>query len=258
MHPEIVPISALKDNYIWAMINARSKQATVVDPGEAAPVLDFLRKQQLTLAAILITHHHWDHTNGLSELAKAGIPCFGPAKELVQGISLPVQEGDDVKISGLPSFKVFDIPGHTLGHVAYYAPGILFSGDTLFTGGCGRYFEGTAAQLYHSLQTLAALPPETKIYCGHEYTVNNLRFAEQVEPGNQKIRARLQQTRALRAEHLPTVPSTLREEHETNPFLRCEVPDVIASVSRYAGRELRDPVEVFTYLRQWKDKFVVG
>lgn len=254
----ITPISALKDNYIWAMTHTQTRQAVVVDPGEAAPVLAFLQHQQLKLAGILITHHHWDHTNGLAELTQIDVPCFGPAREKIAALTNPVQQGDAAAIPGFPDLTVFDIPGHTLGHVAYYAPGMLFSGDTLFTGGCGRYFEGTAEQLYQSLQTLAALPPATQVYCGHEYTVNNLRFAEQVEPKNKAVTARLAAAHALRAEHLPTVPASLQEEHDTNPFLRCVVPEVIGSVSHYAGKTLHNAVEVFTYLRKWKDEFVVG
>ena len=169
---EIIPITALKDNYIWAIIDSQKKSALVVDPGEAKPVIDFLKQQQLTLVGILITHHHWDHTNGITELKeKFNIPVIGSAKENVSGVTKSVKEPDMIDLNN-KIFYVLDIPGHTLGHIAYYGLNSIFCGDTLFSAGCGRLFEGTPEQMYMTLQKMAALPDVTKIYCGHEYTQN--------------------------------------------------------------------------------------
>lgn len=252
----IHPIPILKDNYVWTLIDEETQKAIVVDPGEAAPVEAFLRERHLTLSGILITHHHWDHTNGLTALAKQGMPVAGPARESIAGITLPVKEGDVFKLNSFPAtFSAMDIPGHTLGHIAYRFDNNIFCGDTLFAAGCGRLFEGTAAQLYQSLQKIAELPEETVIYCAHEYTLNNLRFAALVEPNNPDIRERAIRVSALRDKGLPSLPSFLKEEKKTNPFLRCHVSDVIQQTKEYAGRSLTDPVDVFACLRQWKDKF---
>lgn len=248
-HPTILPIPILSDNYVWTIIATELNAAVVVDPGDAQPVSDFLKQQQLSLVGILVTHHHWDHTNGVSALQQQyKAPVFGPATSL--------REQDTVVITGFPlSFQVLAIPGHTRDHVAFYTPGILFCGDTLFAGGCGRLFEGTAKQLYDSLQKMAALPDDTSVYCAHEYTLQNLRFAEMVEPDNQAIKQRMKRVNELRKQSLPSLPSLLSEEKQTNPFLRCDIPEVIASVEKYAGRALNTPLEVFTWVRKWKDKF---
>ncbi len=256
MTTSILPIPIFKDNYVWAIINTDTKTAFIVDPGEAPAVIEFLTQQQLTLGGILITHHHWDHCNGVLELKQHySVPVYGSYKEKIEGVTKLVQGGDHIPLEESLTFEVIEIPGHTLGHIAYYARNRVFCGDTLFAAGCGRLFEGTAEQLYHSLQTLAALPEETQVYCGHEYTQNNLRFAKTVEPGNRAIDERIERVNALRAKQLPSLPSLIREEKQTNPFLRCSSPEVIAHVEHYAGKRLSKPVEVFAQLRKWKDEF---
>lgn len=243
----IKAIPALTDNYIWAINDESNQQTVIVDPGEAAPVIDFLQQERLRLAGILITHHHWDHTNGVAQLVTTfSAPVFNAANSKNQ-----------VVIPGFPyRFEVIRIPGHTLDHTAYYGDGNLFSGDTLFSAGCGRVFEGTPEQMYASLMKLAELPLDTRIYCGHEYTLSNLRFAQVVEPGNAMIKKRYEEMLALRNQGLPTLPSLLRVEKETNPFLRCGEREVIERVQEYAGMRLDDAVLVFTWLRKWKNEFV--
>lgn len=251
----IKPIRALKDNYIWAIVDDAQHVAIIVDPGDATPVNAFLREQQLTLAGILITHHHWDHCDGITELrSHYSVPIYGPVKEKIVGVTEKVDEGDEINFDYL-ALKIVAIPGHTLGHIAYYSPGILFCGDTLFAAGCGRLFEGTAEQMVASLMKIAALPDDTKIYCAHEYTFNNLRFAQLVEPNNKKITERLQQVKTLRDQNLPTLPSLLGIEKETNPFFRCDSAELIANVEKYAGQKISNPVDVFSRLRHWKDTF---
>src|SRR5213592_4134866 len=206
---EVVAVKAFTDNYVWTLRTAT--HAAVVDPGEPRPVLDYLAPQNLRLAAILATHHHPDHVGGIAELVqKFRVPVFGPKNEPIPTLTQPVSEGDRVSIPELGvSFSVLDIPGHTRAHVAYYGAGALFCGDTLFACGCGRLFEGTAEQMYTSLQKLLALPDETKVYCGHEYTLANIGFARAVEPGNRALSAREERDRRLREAGKPTLPSTL-------------------------------------------------
>jgi hydroxyacylglutathione hydrolase len=247
-------IPAFKDNYIWLLHSGRS--AVVVDPGDAQPVLDVLEREGLWLVGILITHHHDDHQGGVSDLlARYPAQVFGPARESITGITQPLQGGETIRIDPLDvDFQVLAVPGHTRGHLAYYGAGCLFCGDTLFGAGCGRLFEGTAEQMADSLTRLAALPDDTAIYCAHEYTEANLRFARAVEPSNPHVQERVRQVAAARAQGLPTVPSTLALEKATNPFLRCQEAEVLASASsRKAGS--RSAVEVFAALREWRNCF---
>ena len=251
---EVVPVQAFKDNYVWTLRN--SAHAAVVDPGESQPVLDYLAREKLELAAILATHHHPDHVGGIAELRRRfDVPVYGPRGEPIATLTHPVSEGDSVTIPVLGvSFSVLDIPGHTRAHIAYYGAGSLFCGDTLFACGCGRVFEGTAEQMYASLSKLRALPDETKVYCGHEYTLANIGFAKNVEPGNAALEAREARDRKLRERGLPTLPSTMREEKATNPFLRCTEPAVVDSVNKYLGARVSDPVRVFAAIREWKNR----
>jgi hydroxyacylglutathione hydrolase len=250
----IDPLPAFKDNYIWALRLGRN--VAVVDPGDAQPVRDYLSERGLTLSAILITHHHKDHCGGVLDLKTSfPVPVYGPRHEPVEGLTEPLGEGDTVTLPELGlRFGVLDIPGHTRAHIAFHGGGLLFCGDTLFTAGCGRLFEGTAAQMWASLSKLAALPESTRVFCGHEYTLANLAFACAVEPNNATLSARLARDEKLREEGKPTVPSTIGEEKATNPFLRAEHPQVIAAARR-RGVQSSDPVEVFAAIRQWKNEF---
>ncbi|MGH8529532.1 MAG: hydroxyacylglutathione hydrolase [Nevskiales bacterium] len=257
--PEAIP--ALHDNYIWAL-RGRGEEArrfAVVDPGEAAAVRAWLRAQQAELAAVLITHHHWDHTGGIAELLREhAVPVYGPAQERapIPGLSHPLQGGEQFTIDALGlSFDVVHVPGHTLGAIAFYGHGWLFSGDTLFSAGCGRLFEGTPAMMHSSLSRLAALPPATQIFCGHEYTLANLQFARVVEPDNVAVAQKLAAVRRLRDRGQPSLPSTLADEQACNPFLRCAHADVQAAVSEQLGRTVSDEIETFAGLRRWKDQF---
>ena len=255
---QVFAVPAFNDNYIWVLSNGR--YAAVVDPGDAAPVEAFLAAESLTLSAILATHHHGDHVGGLLGLAGHWkCPAFGPAGERVDGLTQKLREGDRIEVPGIDMrFEVLDIPGHTAGHIAFVHGGddpMVFCGDTLFACGCGRLFEGTAAQMVDSLGKLKRLPAATRVFCGHEYTMANIRFAEAVEPGNAALRRRDPREAAKRARGEPTLPTTIAEELATNPFLRWDVPEVIAAASREAGRALRAPAEVFAAVREWKNHF---
>jgi hydroxyacylglutathione hydrolase len=248
-------VPAFKDNYIWMIVDGGN--AVAVDPGDAAPVERFVVERGLALTAVLATHHHMDHVGGLVALARRfGCRTFGPASEDIDGLDQRLAGGDRIDVPGVGlTLETLDIPGHTAGHIALFGGGQVFCGDTLFACGCGRVFEGTAAQMIASLDKLAGLAGDTRVYCGHEYTLANIRFAEAVEPGNAALAARKGREGAKRAKGEPTLPTTIAEELATNPFLRCDEPAVIASAARRAGRPLEDRVEVFAALREWKNSF---
>jgi hydroxyacylglutathione hydrolase len=251
----VEPIPAFDDNYFWLI--AGGGKAAVVDPGDADPVLERLRRRGLKLTDILVTHHHHDHVGGVSELVEAtGARVSGPRDESIPSRDVALAGGDRIQVLGI-DFDVLDVPGHTRGHIAYFVPAMqwLFCGDTLFGAGCGRLFEGTAAQMSASLATLAALPPATKVFCAHEYTLSNLRFALAIEPGNEALRERQRVCVALRERGEPTLPSTIAEERTTNPFLRCDVPAVRAAAQARASTPLEAGADVFAVLRQWKNVF---
>ena len=252
---EVVPLRAFRDNYIWTLRS--DPYAAVVDPGDAQPVLDYLLRERLQLCAILATHHHPDHTGGIADLlVRHAVPVYGPRGEPIPTLTRPVSEGDEVDIPQLGlRFSVIDIPGHTRAHIAYYGADSLFCGDTLFACGCGRLFEGTAQQMVDSLGKLAALPDSTLVYSGHEYTLANIDFARAVEPDNQELRMRAASDAEKRRNQQPTLPSTIGREKNTNPFLRCLQPAVIASADKYLGKRASDPVQVFAAIRQWKNEF---
>lgn len=251
----IYPVRAFEDNYIWLLHDGH--HAAAVDPGDAAPVLAALAQLKLQLCAILVTHRHGDHVEGIAELlSHFSVPVFGPAHETIPGMTHPVGEGDTVKLPDLElTLSVLDVPGHTAGHVAYYGGNSLFCGDTLFACGCGRIFEGTPPQMYASLQKFAQLPEATQAYCAHEYTLDSIRFAKVVEPHNQALLARESADQTLVAAGRPTVPSTIALELRTNPFLRCSAPEVVQSASQHAGKFLSNPIEVFAVIREWKNRF---
>ena len=254
----IIPIPAFRDNYVWALRNGAC--AAVVDPGDATPVLEWLDASRVALSAILATHHHADHVGGVPALrARFDVPVFGPAHETIPQRTHALGEGDRIVVPGIElTLSVLDIPGHTAGHIAYYAPPpepLLFCGDTLFAAGCGRLFEGTPAQMWTSLAKLAALDPATRVYCGHEYTLANLRFAAAVEPDSGDVRARIAHETEKRERNLPTLPSTIGAERATNPFLRATEAGVRAIAEAHAGRALGDAVAVFAALREWKNVF---
>ncbi len=264
-------VRAFADNYIWLIRGRPPEHVAIVDPGDPEPVVATLERERLRPVAILCTHHHGDHVGGAYALAaRYGIPVYGPARERIRAITHHLEEGDRIELEELElTFTVFEVPGHTAGHIAYYGHGMLFCGDTLFSAGCGRLFEGTAAQMYASLTRLAALPEDTKVYCAHEYTLANLRFALAVEPGNHAARNHLEACKRLRARDFPTLPSTIGRERQINPFLRVRTPMVRAAAqqwcrhatSTHRGMEissrcaLDSDVEVFAVLRRWKDNF---
>jgi hydroxyacylglutathione hydrolase len=254
----VLAVPAFNDNYLWLIHDSRL--AAVVDPGDAQPILAALDAHGLTLAAILLTHHHADHVGGVQTLLQHyKVPVFGPAGEAIAGVTSPLREGDTATIPELGlSLSVLDVPGHTSGHIAYVAQGQpwLFCGDTLFAGGCGRLFEGSPAQMVDSLAKLASLPGDTQVYCAHEYTISNLRFALAVEPGNSRLVERMAAEQAKRARQQATVPSTIALENATNPFLRYLEPSIIASLQGDGRLTAKDgPVAAFAALREWKNNF---
>lgn len=253
----LLPLPAFTDNYIWMLHNGRD--ALVVDPGDAQPVMDALQRHALTLQSILVTHHHADHTGGVNALRDAtGARVYGPARESIPEPLTRLVEGDVVHSLGL-DFHVLDVPGHTAGHIAFVAEPageapLLFCGDTLFSAGCGRLFEGTAAQMLHSLEKLAALPANTRVCCTHEYTLSNLRFAVAVEPGNSDLRDYRAHCQQLRAQGLPTLPSSMALEARINPFLRSHLASVADPVRAHDPQGTQT-AGVFAALREWKNTF---
>jgi hydroxyacylglutathione hydrolase len=254
---EVTPVRAFADNYIWLIHSPRdSRKVVAVDPGDAAPVADALATRGLELQAILLTHHHSDHVGGVVQLLQQyAVPTLGPANETVPGRPTLLREGDVVDLPHLGlRFEVLDVPGHTAGHIAYVGHGAVFCGDTLFSAGCGRLFEGTPEQMSASLAKLASLPDDTAVYCAHEYTISNLLFSLAVEPDNTEARTYLEECRARRARDEATVPSNIGRERNVNPFLRCHRETVKQAAEARAGRAL-NPTEVFAVIRAWKDGF---
>jgi hydroxyacylglutathione hydrolase len=251
---QLRPLPAFADNYIWTLADEAGR-ALIVDPGEAGPVLA-AAGEGFQPIAILLTHHHPDHIGGVGDLLQKwpDLAVIAPDDPRIGHATRRVGEGQGVEIEGW-RFAVMEIPGHTLSHIAFHGQGLVFCGDTLFSLGCGRLFEGTPAQMQASLTKLASLPGETRICCGHEYTVNNGRFASVVEPGNLALRRRTEEAQTMRDRGLPTLPSTLANELATNPFLRVDAPEVRRTLEARLGRSPADSVEAFAELRRWKDGF---
>lgn len=259
----IEPLPAFTDNYFWLIHNGAD--AAVVDPGDAGVVQTAIQRLGLQLRYVLVTHHHADHIGGLAALKARNHPqIYGPATESdrIPLLDHLLTDGDTLELQALGlRFAVMEVPGHTLGHIAYYSrgvspSGVLFCGDTLFSAGCGRLFEGTASQMLHSLQRLAALDGGTAVYCAHEYTQSNLLFAMAADPGNPDIKDAMHDVNELRRQHRPTLPSTIAREQKINPFLRCGIPSVIQTVSKNTGvPENASETEVFSAMRAWKDRF---
>jgi len=252
---DVVPLRAFADNYIWTLRDG--KCAAVVDPGDARPVLDYLGREKLELVAILNTHHHADHVGGNAGLlGRWKVPVFGPHDERISEVTHRLKDGSRFTLPHFGiEFEVSEIPGHTRSHIAFHGGGMLFCGDTLFAAGCGRLFEGTPRQMHDSLSRLMKLPDDTRVYCGHEYTLSNIRFAKAAEPGNAALLDLEARAKQQRDQDLPTLPSTIGQEKATNPFVRVNEPAVVASASRYAGRKLEDPVSVLAAVREWKNAF---
>jgi hydroxyacylglutathione hydrolase len=258
----VLHADAFEDNYIWIVCpedsdGPKPRPAIIVDPGDADPVLRLLDQERLVPVAILCTHHHPDHVGGVAELVKRfRVPVYGPADEPIASVDHPLHDGDTVEVGELGlRLHVLAVPGHTRGHIAYYGEGMLFCGDTLFSAGCGRLFEGTAEQMYASLSRLAALDADTAVYCAHEYTTANLRFARAVEPDNPNIAEYSATVDEWRRTGQASLPSTLARELRINPFLRTNDPVVRLAAESHAGTRLAGADQVFATLRRWKDGF---
>ena len=251
---KVTAIPAFRGNYVWAIHDDHS--AILVDPGEAAPILAWLEARQLHPVAILVTHHHADHVGGIREItARHAIPVYAPANEAIPGRTQPLRGEETIRIPELGlAFTVLATPGHTLGHLCYFGHGDLFCGDTLFSCGCGRLFEGTPAQMHASLSRIKALPADTLIYCAHEYTLDNLDFALTVEPGNPDLHKRLAEVREMRHQGKPSLPVSLSTEIATNPFLRFDEPGVTDAAARHSGHPVQPGLATFATVRAWKDE----
>jgi hydroxyacylglutathione hydrolase len=249
------PVPVFSDNYVWVLEREGSDEVAVVDPGDGSPVIEAVLDRGLRIAAVLLTHHHHDHVGGLAGVIRQFHPAvFGSGGDGVPGLDRPLEDGGTAALPFLDiDLDVVALPGHTSRHLGYVGEKIAFVGDTLFAGGCGRVFEGTTDQMHDSLSRLASLVPETKAYCAHEYTVVNLRFGLLVEPGNESMSERLAAAETARAAGQPTVPSTIGYELETNVFLRCSEPGVVAAAEEHAQRDLSPGAEVFGVIRGWKD-----
>ncbi|WJG10649.1 hydroxyacylglutathione hydrolase [Aliiglaciecola sp. LCG003] len=253
---QVSPIPAFTDNYIWCLHDTHN--CWVVDPGDAEPVIAFCNANGLILKGILITHHHWDHTGGIEQLTQVypDIGVLGPDYGNISGLTQRVKQGDEVELAGLDmTFQVIEVPGHTLDHVAYYGNGLVFCGDTMFSAGCGRLFEGTPQQMLHSLKKIMQLPEQTVVYCTHEYTMANLKFALQVEPNNQQLVEYAQWAKKCRSQGKPTLPTTIKQQIAINPFLRAQQDEIKHNAEHYVGRSLPNEDEVFAAVRHWKDNF---
>lgn len=254
----ITPISAFNDNYIWTLGTTGSQDVAVIDPGDGQVVSDYLNNHSLRLAAILITHHHYDHTDGVAQLvAEQGCPVYGPADSPFNGITEPLRDGDTLTLLG-QHLRIYAVPGHTLDHISYFqADGTpqLFCGDTLFLAGCGRLFEGTPEQMHRAMELFAGMPDNTQVYCTHEYSLANLAFAAAVEPDNEAIAEAIAKCQGLRADNTPTLPTSIGVEKTINPFMRSSVDAVKQSAERHSGLLLNSDTEVFTAIREWKNNF---
>lgn len=246
-------IEAFDDNYIWAIETKNNDKVIIVDPGEAKPVQQWLEQNSKSIETILVTHHHYDHTGGIAELLEqTSCPVIGPQNPEIKTLTQTVTEGDELTVGGI-QWQVLTTPGHTLDHISFYTPGFLFCGDTLFSGGCGRMFEGTPEQFTQSLLKLRKLPGETRVFCAHEYTEANVSFALKVEPENAVLQSYAEKVRMLREQEQITLPSTLQLELAINPFLRFDQKSVIEAANKHAGSVKNSPEDVFYTIRQWKD-----
>lgn len=260
--PQVQAINAFSDNYIWCISNHASSCCALVDPGDADVCIEYLLANNLILDTLLITHHHHDHTGGIAKLKKYAkqrgwsISIYGPASEAIESLDYHLKQNDEISIfNGELTFNVIDLPGHTLGHIAYYGNDLLFCGDTLFSGGCGRLFEGTAQQMYQSIAKLASLNNETQVYCAHEYTLENLKFARTIEPNNSQLTDYYEKVVQLRRENVATIPTNIGLEKSINPFLRTSSLEVAQSAQQNSTKKLQNNVEIFATIRGLKDKF---
>lgn len=253
----VTPIPAFNDNYLWLIEN--ESECWVVDPGDATPVKAALESRGKSLTGILVTHHHRDHIGGIEELLTPGMQVIGPHENPFPLVNNPVHQGQILNVCGV-EFTAIEVPGHTLNHLAYFAqpqdqPPMLFCGDTLFSGGCGRLFEGTAKQMYESLNKLQDLPDETLVYCAHEYTMANLHFAISLEPQNNLLQERIKQVSKMREQNIPSIPSTISIEKSTNPFLRVESSELIQNALKFNAQSEATPSDIFATIRKMKDQF---